>query len=198
MDSRPCLACTGAVAAAAVLLAVTSAGCGAAPPGQASSAAGPAPISAAAPDQGAKTAANPWSACYADFKPTGNPQSDLARLTTLCGQPSGMQPLTPVTTAEQAEKQPVDRYTFYVPKAGTCYRVYATGDRNIHDLDLLVRDSAGQVLGGDITHDTWPIVPPEAPLCIDQPGLYMLEVSVFSGSGRYAVQVWGNQGKLAK
>lgn len=181
----------------ALVATLALAGCGSLPPEPAASA-GTSAISAPAPSAGEKPAENRWSACYADFKPTGNPQSDLARLTTLCGQPSGMQPLTPVTTADQAEKQPVDRYTFYVPRAGTCYRVYATGDRNIRDLDLLVRDSAGQVLGGDLTHDAWPIVPPDAPLCIDKAGLYMLEVSVFSGSGRYAVQVWGNQGKLPK
>lgn len=179
------------------LLLCVLAGCGSLPPEPAESA-GPRPLATPAPDAQGKPAGSLWSACYADFRPTGNPQSDLERLTTLCGKTGGMQPLTPVTTADQAEKQPVDRYTFYVPKAGTCYRVYATGDRNIHDLDLVIRDSAGQVLGGDLTHDAWPVVPPDAPLCVDQAGLYMLEVSVFQGSGRYAVQIWGNQGKLAK
>jgi hypothetical protein len=102
-----------------------------------------------------------------------------------------MHAITPVTVGEQSENDPVDRYTFYVPKAGSCYRVYAVGARSVADLDLLLRGPDGEDVVADVTHDAHPVLPPKGPICFDAPGLYLLEVSVFRGSGRYAVQVWG-------
>ena len=76
---------------------------------------------------------NHWSDCYARFTPTGNPRGDLARITRACAQTSEMRPVTKALTQTQSEKDPADRYTFYVSKAGSCYRVFATGDKNIGD-----------------------------------------------------------------
>jgi len=137
------------------------------------------------------TASNPWVACHTGFRPTGNPRGDLARITRACGRTSPMRPITKVLTQEQREQDPAHRYTFYVPARGACYRVYAAGDSGISDLDLLLRGPDGDGLAGDLSHDAWPILPPQGPLCFDRPGLYMLEVSVFRGAGTYAIQVWG-------
>ncbi len=139
-----------------------------------------------------------WGACYESFTPTGNAKTDLGRITRSCGPTGEMRAITPVKEASQNERDPVDRYTFYVPSAGACYRVYATGDRNIGDLDLLLRGPDGEDVAADISHDSFPVLPPHGPLCFDVPGLYMLEVSVFRGSGRYALQVWGNPAGIGK
>ncbi|MBK8994990.1 MAG: hypothetical protein IPM35_04455 [Myxococcales bacterium] len=139
-----------------------------------------------------------WSECYSTFSPTGSPKEDLARLTRSCGPTGGMQAVTRVQTAEQSERDPADRYTFYVPASGACYRVYAVGDRNVLDLDVLLRGPDGEDVTGDMSHDAFPVTPPAGPICFDVPGLYMLEVSVFRGSGRYALQVWGNAAGLGK
>lgn len=139
-----------------------------------------------------------WSECYSAFAPSGSPKEDLARLTRSCGSTGGMQAVTAVTTAEQNEKDPADRYTFFVPSAGACYRVYAVADRNVQDLDVLLRGPDGQDVTGDMSHDAFPVTPPAGPICFDTPGLYMLEVSVFRGAGRYALQVWGNASGLGK
>jgi len=133
-----------------------------------------------------------WSECYASFTPTGSPKADLLRLTRSCGPTGGMQAVTRVHLGEQSERDPADRYTFYVPKAGACYRVYAVGDKNVADLDLLLRGPDGEDVSGDLSHDAFPVTPPQGPVCFDVPGLYLLEVSVFRGSGHYALQVWGN------
>ena len=109
-----------------------------------------------------------------------------------------MRAVTPVTVAQQSDRDPVDRYTFYVPRAGACYRVYAVGDRGIADLDLLIRGPSGEDFVADLTHDAFPVLPPQSPLCFDGAGLYMLEVSVFRGSGSYALQVWGNADGVGK
>jgi hypothetical protein len=154
----------------------------------------------ATPDTAAKPASaqNPWSACYADFTPIGSAHGDLARLTHACGSLGGLHAVTPVVAKVQSAKAPADRYTFYVPGPGACYRVFAAGDYNVHDLDLLIHDAAGQTIAADLSHDSFPVVPPSGPLCFDRGGLYMLEVSVFRGAGHYAVQVWGNTPEAAK
>lgn len=144
--------------------------------------------SSAAAEAGSGT----WSECYASFTPSGDARADLNRMTRACGKVGKMRAVTPVTHAKQAEEDPVDRYTFYVPKAGACYRVYAVGNRGVADLDLLVRDPRGQDVVADLTHDAFPVLPPNGPLCFDAPGLYLLEVSVHQGEGGYAIQVWGN------
>jgi hypothetical protein len=133
----------------------------------------------------------PWETCYSTFAPTGDASADLTRLVRDCGTTGGMRPVSAVRLGQQAEQDPVDRYTFQVPAAGKCYRVYATSDAAVQDLDLLLRGITGDALVADVTHDSWPVLPPRGPICFSEPGLYMLEVSVFRGSGRYALQVWG-------
>lgn len=133
----------------------------------------------------------PWETCYSTFAPTGDAAADLSRLVRDCGTTGGMRAVSAVRLGQQAEQDPVDRYTFEVPAAGKCYRVYATGDAAVQDLDLLLRGVSGDAVVADVTHDSWPILPPQGPVCFSEPGLYMLEVSVFRGSGHYALQVWG-------
>src|SRR5688572_23002923 len=107
------------VAAACVAL-----GCSSAPP--------PEPRRAAAPEAAA------WRACYAGFSPSGDPRADLEKLGDSCGSLGGMRPITAVTTGEQTADHPPDRYTFFVPEAGNCFRVFAAADRDVRDLDVLI------------------------------------------------------------
>jgi hypothetical protein len=102
-----------------------------------------------------------------------------------------MRPITEVQMGEQTERDPVDQFMFYVGAAGKCYRVYATSTTNVRDLDLLLRDPTGREVAADLTDDSWPVLPPKEPLCFQETGLYVLEVSVHRGAGRYALQVWG-------
>ncbi len=134
---------------------------------------------------------NPWENCYSTFRPTGNSDADLAHLVRDCGPTGGMRAMTDVRIGTQSEEDPVDRYTFEAPLPGKCYRVYAAADSGVKDLDLLLRGPSGDAVVADVTHDSWPVLPPREPVCFPQPGLYMLEVSVYRGSGRYALQVWG-------
>ncbi len=139
-------------------------------------------------DEPAKT---PWETCYSSFAPTCNAESDLARLVRDCGTTGGMRAVTKVKIGNQSADDPVERFAFQVPAPDKCYRVYAVGDSTIKDLDLLLRGPQGTSMVADITHDSWPVLPPREPVCFSEPGLYMLEVSVYKGAGRYALQVWG-------
>ncbi len=173
---------------AAMFLALSSAGCGPA------NAEAPQPVARleTAPevtaDEPGKTA---WETCYSSFAPTGDAEADLGRLVRDCGTTGGMRAITKVKVGSQSAQDPVDRYAFQVPAADKCYRVYAVGDSTVKDLDLLLRGPAGTSMVADITHDSWPVLPPREPVCFPEPGLYMLEVSVYKGAGRYALQVWG-------
>jgi len=133
----------------------------------------------------------PWETCYSSFAPTGDAEGDLARLVRDCGTTGGMRAVTKVKLGTQSSEDPVDRFAFQVPAPDKCYRVYAVGDSSIKDLDLLLRGPKGTSMIADITHDSWPVLPPREPVCFSEPGLYMLEVSVYRGAGRYALQVWG-------
>jgi hypothetical protein len=135
--------------------------------------------------------ARTWSDCYRGFVPNGIPRSDLKRLTYACGSLGGMRPLTPIALVYQRAQDPSHHYALDVPAGGGCYRVYAAGDRNVADLDLLISDTRGPITG-DATRDAWPILPPQGPLCIDAAGRYLLEVAVTQGAGYYALQVWGS------
>ncbi len=146
------------------------------------------PPTEASSDEPAKT---PWETCYSSFAPTGDAEGDLARLVRDCGTTGGMRAVTKVKLGTQSADDPVDRYAFQVPAPDKCYRVYAVGDSAIKDLDLLLRGPKGTSMVADITHDSWPVLPPREPVCFSEPGLYMLEVSVYKGAGRYALQVWG-------
>jgi hypothetical protein len=148
---------------------------------------GPAPTVAESSEPGKSS----WESCYSSFAPTGDAQGDLARLVRDCGTTGGMRAVTEVKLGTQTAQDPVDRYAFQVPTADKCYRIYAVGDSSVKDLDLLLRGPNGDAVVADLTHDSWPVLPPSQPVCFPQAGLYMLEVSVYKGAGRYALQVWG-------
>jgi hypothetical protein len=153
--------------------------------------AGPSPAPTQGTPAGGPQPQTPWDGCYASFDPQGDPVADLRRLARGCGAANAMKPMTAIHTGEQSQAEPVQRVAFHVPAAGRCYRIYAVGDSGIQDLDLLVRDPAGNDVIGDVSHDAWPVVPPRGPACFDAPGVYVLEVSVYRGAGKYALQIWG-------
>lgn len=173
----------------ATLLPLSAAGCGERVSETPSSAASVEPARSTTTSD--DTPKSPWEACYSTFAPAGDPEGDLTRLVRDCGPTGGMHAVTTIRTGRQSSDDPVDRYTFEVPAPGQCYRVYAAGESSIADLDLLLRGPGRSQFVADVTHDSWPVLPPREPVCFAEPGSYMLEVSVYRGSGRYALQVWG-------
>jgi hypothetical protein len=137
-------------------------------------------------------AATPWSKCYESFTPSGDPVDDVRRIGLLCGPSNGQKPLSEIRSAPQSENEAVDRYTFTAGGEGKCYRVFGVGDTGVRDLDLQVVGPGGELVAADVAKDAWPVLPPRGPLCLKDRGVYTLEVSVYRGSGKYAVQVWTN------
>ena len=130
--------------------------------------------------------------CDAAFQPGDDAPADLARLTAACGPPSGLEPVTPVQVgAAQAEADPSERFTFRA-RGGRCYRFFSVATPDVADLDLAVLDPDGRLSAADASGDRFPIAPPRGPLCVDQDGVYTVEVAVIRGSGSFVLQVWGD------
>lgn len=133
-----------------------------------------------------------WARCYSEFSPSDDAPADLERLTAACGPPNGLSAVTPVRIgALQAEDGASERFTFRA-RGGRCYRFFSVGSAEVGDLDLAVLDPAGQLLAADVSDDRFPVVPPSGPLCVEDDGLYTVEVAVVRGSGRFVLQVWAD------
>ncbi len=135
----------------------------------------------------------PWVSCYATFQPTGDARADLGRLAAGCGRPTGLAPITPVRTGEaQGREDPVERFTFQA-RGGRCYRFFAVASAEVGDLDVAVLGPDGRLAANDVSRDKWPVVPARGPLCVDDDGVYTIEVAVAEGTGSYALEVWGSE-----
>ncbi|WP_044248809.1 hypothetical protein [Chondromyces apiculatus] len=134
----------------------------------------------------------PWSACYADFEPGDDTVGDLERLTTACGPPLGLVAVTPIHGgALQGEGDRSERFAFRA-RAGRCYRFFSVSTPEVRDLDLAVTAPDGRLAAGDASDDRFPVVPPRGPLCVEEDGVYGVEVAVVRGRGSFVVQIWGD------
>ena len=131
-----------------------------------------------------------FETCYQGFRPTGNIEHDLAQMTSMCGPPNSMKPVSPVFQGNQTQKDPIARYTFR-GEMGRCYRIFSASDRTIQDMDMAMLDPDKNVVGHDTNEDAFPMLNPDGPFCLTRPGLYTVLVSVEKGAGRFALQVWG-------
>src|SRR5262249_56518694 len=52
-----------------------------------------------------------FESCYQGFHPTGNVERDLGQMTSMCGPPNSMKPVTPVITGTQEQRDPIARFT---------------------------------------------------------------------------------------
>ena len=139
---------------------------------------------------------NAWADCYRRFQPGEDPAADLARLGEACAAPGGLHPLGAVHEgAEQGAGDPPERFLFRARRG--CYRAFALGGPGVVDLDLAVYDPQGQLAGGDVSRDRWPVVPPRGPLCVEKDGVYTVAVAVARGRGDYLLQIWGTDHELA-
>jgi hypothetical protein len=72
-------------------------------------------------------------------------------------------------------------------QAGHCYTAIAASDPSLTDLDMYVFDPAGAELGQDRATDNFPVVRS----CPNATGRHRIRVEAYSGSGNFALQVYG-------
>jgi hypothetical protein len=131
-----------------------------------------------------------FESCYQGFHPSGNAERDLAQMTSLCGPPNSMKPVTGVIRGQQAHQDAIARFTFR-GEMGRCYRIFSASDRGVKDMDMAMLDPDKNVVGHDTNEDAFPMLNPDGPFCLTRPGQYTVLVSVEKGAGGYALQVWG-------
>ncbi|SRR5260221_8929972 len=131
-----------------------------------------------------------FETCYQGFRPSGNVERDLAQMTSLCGPPNAMKPVTPVIQGAQTQSDAIARFTFH-GETGRCYRIFSASERGVLDMDMAMLDPDKNVVGHDTNEDAFPMLNPDGPFCLTRPGLYTVLVSVEKGAGRFALQVWG-------
>lgn len=145
------------------------------------------PASAAAARRRPSRVGGLWVSCYGGFKPSGKPLVDVTRLGLLCGPSNGMTQHGEVARGEVAPGEVATVALKAV--AGSCYRVFAAAGTAVKDLDVVVRSPRGKALARDDSHDSWPIVEPERPLCALESGTYSVQLSA-AEAGPFALAIW--------
>ena len=148
----------------------------------------PAPASAVASTKTDES----WSRCHHGYKAaTKDVSAAVAALARACEKATKMKLIGKTLAGKQADQDQPQSYPFDA-KASHCYRVYAQAADGIKDLDLVVKDSAGVVLGEDSADDPSPVVLDDGAVCFTKDDRASVVVSVGMGSGAYAVQIWGD------
>jgi hypothetical protein len=133
-----------------------------------------------------------WVACHQSYKAKAKDVSrDVAAMAKACEAATKMKLVGKTMTGKQADQDAPQSFPFDA-KAGHCYRAYAQATDEIKDLDLVVKDSAGIVVGQDSTDDPSPVVLEDGAVCFSKDDKASVVVSVGMGKGTYAVQIWSN------
>jgi hypothetical protein len=148
----------------------------------------PAPTSAVA-----TTKSDPsWAGCHQSYKATGKDVGkDVAAMASACKAGTKMKPMGKTLTGKQADQDAPQSFPFDA-KANHCYRVYAQASDGIKDLDVVVKDSAGIMVGQDSTDDPSPVVLEDGGVCFSKDDKASVVVSVGMGKGNYALQIWSD------
>jgi hypothetical protein len=128
-----------------------------------------------------------WVSCYANYRPTGAPERDVARLGALCGPQNGMIAVRPVAGGEATDTVADHRLE---AGAGDCFRIFAVADAFVSDLGVEVVSPRGNAVTWDRNGDRWPVLNPDGPFCVFDAGTYTVRVRALQGRGRYALQIW--------
>jgi hypothetical protein len=133
-----------------------------------------------------------WATCHRSDNSQGD---DVAKGVTAiahaCEAATKMKQVGKTMLAKQGAEDPPQSFPLEA-KANHCYRAYAKGTREIKDLDLGIKDSAGVLLGQDSTEDAAPIVLRDGAVCFQRDDQASVVVSVGMGRGAYALQVWSD------
>jgi len=133
---------------------------------------------------------SPWAQCHQSFAVgAGDVHGEVARLAQACAGATRMHRLGEPFAGEQKASDKPQTFNWKA-RAGHCYRAYGVGAAGIKNLDLLMQDSDGVVLGQDGTDDGAPVVLDAGAACFKQDDEPSIVVSVGDGSGAFAVEVW--------
>ncbi len=77
-------------------------------------------------------------------------------------------------------------------EAGHCYRAYGLSEDALQDLDIAITDSAGKFVAEDGSDSPDAVVLEDGEVCFTATDDVSVNVAAGSGSGKYAVEIWGD------
>lgn len=104
-----------------------------------------------------------------------------------CASASKMKPIGTLIRGTQADKDAHQEHKVRV-EANKCYRVYFATDESVKDAVLVMRDSAGDMVG----ESPGAALPEDGAVCFTSADEITLMVAMGAGKGAYAVQVWSD------
>jgi len=133
-----------------------------------------------------------WVDCHRSYKAKLNDVSkDVAAMAASCKSVTKLTQVGSTLKGKQADNDPPQTFPLDA-KAGHCYRAYAQASDGIKDLDLIVKDSSGIVIGQDSTDDPSPVAMEYGAICFSKDDKATIVIAVGAGKGDYAVQVWSD------
>jgi hypothetical protein len=133
-----------------------------------------------------------WASCHQSFKASNKEVSkDVEAMAKACASITKMKLVGKTLTGQQADQGAPQSFSLKA-EAKKCYRVYAQAASGIQDLDVLIKDSAGDVAGEDSTDDSSPVVQEDGAVCFKEADNASVVVAVGMGSGAYALQIWSD------
>ena len=134
-----------------------------------------------------------WSACHANFHPSGDPTKAVDALGQACAGATQMHAgAAPVMSGTQsAISSPPITYRFH-GQAKHCYRLYGVAGAAVKSLVAVVTDADGASIAEYHTDDVSSAIAPDEALCFVDDADAQVTVSVGIGDGAYALSLWGN------
>jgi hypothetical protein len=127
-------------------------------------------------------------ACGGGARPIAKDPADLVkRLGEGCAAAAKMKPLGGMIRGQQADKDVHQEHKLRV-EANRCYRVVFAADENVKDAVVVMRDSAGDVVG----ESPGAALPADGAFCFTSADEITLMVGIGAGKGTYALQVWSD------
>lgn len=131
------------------------------------------------------------AACWQTISLTGDAHKDYDALAAACGAPTGSIAYTkPAPGKLHSVKDKRDTYSMHL-LGGLCYRFFGVADGSVKDLDILIEQKGGALVGDDKTHGAVAIIESDKSWCMDRDVDYQFLVQVGgTGTGHYVFGVW--------
>lgn len=134
--------------------------------------------------------------CWQTIGLSGDAQKDYEQLAGKCGTPTGaVAYVKPAAGKLHHLKDKRDTYLLHL-QGGLCYRYFGVADGTVKDLDILILQAKGALVGDDKTQGPVAIIESDKAWCQDRDVDYQFAVEVDGpGTGRYVFGVWAQPGK---
>lgn len=131
------------------------------------------------------------ASCWQTISLSGDAHKDYDTLAAKCGAPTGAVEYTkPAPGRLHSVKDKRDTYVLHL-MGGLCYRFFGVADGSVQDLDMLIEQKGGALVGDDKTHGSVAIIESDKAWCMDRDVDYQFLVQVGgSGTGHYVFGVW--------